>query len=822
MLEESHQGPVTALAAWNGFLWAGTGGFLRKYCLKSRKFLDERRIFTINRIKGIIVDEHGIVCWGERNYSCGPDSTEFDAEDWVISGLATSSNLFLLTAHNAVLTVDRCSGKILETRRCKAERSILYSGALYLSDEGNLLAAAGTVLGGVLIWDVAHEKVIWRLRDHEGSIFGVAFNSNGTRLASCSDDRSIFIWNLETGKALSRGWGHVARIWQLVWASPTKLISVSEDCSVREWDPTTMKQLRSSTGHEGRHVWSLTTTASEIITGGGDSRIIVWDAEDTVFRRREWVPSEITGLSSYVRSIEFTEQGPEVCLSTNQSYVLYDNEWKMLPPSHVPSPTPSLNSSAHLKGSWQFGQKGNFHSLSISKTYVAVVRDAAGNIIMEDAVNSPVTTAACISNTYFVGTRFGQVIQLGGPRIKFGKDAITDITEWDHELLVVTSRSGRYCYLNSKMELLAEFKTSYSIEGLYGDICFGFWKDKFIAWDLVNNVELWSEVCGGGHRTWAADPQRLMYTRGGQMIFVEIARKRPQILSPNTHGREIRAMAANPVLPNVVATAGEDTLIGLCRLKNNRLVADSWLCDHKSAPHTLAWHESGNLLVSAGSREELFIWDITMDNPILARCIFRLPPSGDADLRITDLAFLGNRLAASYSNSTVNVWHLTEENKLSLEKTFSYSGCCLFTVHFMGDWVLASASDGCVLAWKLDDGHLIKHRAHQSGIRACSVQGSSVWTGGDDNAICVMAFKNEIFQPVSFIKNAHSSTVTAILPLNDGSAISTSSDQKLRRWLPDGSLIDSDICNVCDTGLLEQVSNRLVVGGCGLSFYSID
>lgn len=816
MIEESHQGPVTALAAWNGFVWAGTGGFLRKYNLSTGKYLGERRVFKINRVRGIIVDGQGIVCWGGRSYTCRPDFAENNAEDWIISALATESFVYLLTAHNAVLTIDRQSGAILKTRRCKAERSILYSGALYLADDGRFWVAAGTVLGGVVLWDYVLEKVIWRLSDHEGSIFGLAFNSTGTKLASCSDDRSIFIWDLGTGKALSRGWGHVTRIWQLAWTSSNKLVSISEDCSMREWDTATMTQMRSSTGHEGRHVWSLAITPDGIITGGGDSRIIVWDAVDTVLQRREWLPSEISGQRCYVRSCEFTAQGPEVSLSTGENYVLNGDKWKLFNQDALSRLTRTVHSGSHLKGIWYFG-----HSRLVCKDRLVTVYDAKDEIVLMEQLGVPVTTATLISGIYYVGTRFGDVVRLGGTRVKFGRDAITDIAFHDSRLLLIASRSGKYGFYSYDLCPVAEFRAGHSIEGVNGSICFGFWKDMFIVRDLMNNVELWSENCGGGHRTWAADSRRLMYTRGGGFNLVEIARAPPRILSPGTHGREVRAIASNPMTPEIVVTAGEDTLIGLCHLVDNRLVPQAWLSDHKSAPHALAWHHSGNIFISAGSREELFVWEVSSRSPLLARCFYRLPPSGDADLRITDLALSGDLLAASYSNSTLSIWELTENHELSLKDTFRYTGCCLFTVNFLGDWVLTTASDGFILAWNLRTRVFIQHKAHQSGIRACSVQGTMIWTGGDDNAICVHRFDSESFSRICLVKSAHSSTVTAIQPIATNSAVSTGADQKVRRWLSDGTLIDSDVCDVCDTGVLELASSTLIVGGCGLSFFSI-
>lgn len=72
-------------------------------------------------------------------------------------------------------------------------------------------------MGGVIIWDLFSETKIHNLLGHEGSIFYVNLSNNGRYVASCSDDRSIRLWDLETGKQLSVGWSHTARIWNLMF-----------------------------------------------------------------------------------------------------------------------------------------------------------------------------------------------------------------------------------------------------------------------------------------------------------------------------------------------------------------------------------------------------------------------------------------------------------------------------------------------------------------------------------------------------------------------------------------------------------------------------
>ncbi|ANB15998.1 Rtt10p [Sugiyamaella lignohabitans] len=213
-------------------------------------------------------------------------------DDW-ISSLAFAQDeslIYIQTAHNKILTLDSTTLDPISTSVC-LEQSILYSGAILpLSIDGQrrTLIASGTVLGGVVIWELESQAILHTLSSHEGSIFGVVFSSDGKILASCSDDRSIRLWEVQSGKEIAIGWGHHARIWQLLFVHDNeKLISVSEDCSARVWswnsESTSLICEQVLEGHLGRNVWCGALGNGEdrsvLATGGGDGRVKLWDID---------------------------------------------------------------------------------------------------------------------------------------------------------------------------------------------------------------------------------------------------------------------------------------------------------------------------------------------------------------------------------------------------------------------------------------------------------------------------------------------------------------------------------------------------------------
>ncbi|RYP25568.1 hypothetical protein DL768_011445 [Monosporascus sp. mg162] len=234
---------------------------------------------------------------------------EAKAPDWILDGAISpftgdEDRVVLLTAHNEVIEAHASGGRaaIAFGRVRSPSRPILYSGNLAWVAEGRVLVAAGTVFGEILVWKYRPGgsepgegegeepdsgcEVLFVFAGHEGSIFGVHISPEMTRtasgdavrlLASCSDDRTIRVWDITEGGEGSRtydqrisdaretGFGdgvgavadddssarclavamaHVSRIWHVEFPQDQRLFpyddtipiySFGEDSTVQKW-----------------------------------------------------------------------------------------------------------------------------------------------------------------------------------------------------------------------------------------------------------------------------------------------------------------------------------------------------------------------------------------------------------------------------------------------------------------------------------------------------------------------------------------------------------------------------------------------------------
>ena len=88
------------------------------------------------------------------------------------------------------------------------------------------------------------------LRGHSDRILSIAFSSDGQILASGSADRTITLWNSQTGKSLRTLQGHRSWVWGIAISHDSKLLaSGSYDHTVKLWDIQSGECLQTLQGH---------------------------------------------------------------------------------------------------------------------------------------------------------------------------------------------------------------------------------------------------------------------------------------------------------------------------------------------------------------------------------------------------------------------------------------------------------------------------------------------------------------------------------------------------------------------------------------------
>jgi len=119
------------------------------------------------------------------------------------------------------------------------------------------------------------------LAGHSGEVNGVAMGADGWRAVSASEDQTLKVWDLETGRELRTLVGHSAEVnGVVVSADGRRAVSASGDETLKVWDLKTGRELQTLAGHSGA-VYGVAVSADgqRAVSASGDHTLKVWDLE---------------------------------------------------------------------------------------------------------------------------------------------------------------------------------------------------------------------------------------------------------------------------------------------------------------------------------------------------------------------------------------------------------------------------------------------------------------------------------------------------------------------------------------------------------------
>lgn len=134
----------------------------------------------------------------------------------------------------------------------------------------------------IRIWDIETGKMERSLKGHTGTINNLAFNSTGTLLASCSSDLSVKLWNFETFDCIKTFLGHEHNVTgvDFVGGGSDYIVSSSRDKTVKVWELSTGFCVRTYTGH-GDWVRKVLIHPKLplMLTCSYDKTVMIWEAD---------------------------------------------------------------------------------------------------------------------------------------------------------------------------------------------------------------------------------------------------------------------------------------------------------------------------------------------------------------------------------------------------------------------------------------------------------------------------------------------------------------------------------------------------------------
>ncbi|TFK36356.1 quinon protein alcohol dehydrogenase-like superfamily [Crucibulum laeve] len=147
------------------------------------------------------------------------------------------------------------------------------SSVLSICVHNGYIASAGSDRR-VAVWNLAENKLVKVICDHEDSVLCVRFDDE--RLVSCSKDRTVRTYSFPNLTPQFVFGAHRAAV-NAVSLSKDLIVSGSGDRSIRLWDARTGKLLRTFDDHHTRGIASIDFSPPFVLSGSSDKHLRLFD-----------------------------------------------------------------------------------------------------------------------------------------------------------------------------------------------------------------------------------------------------------------------------------------------------------------------------------------------------------------------------------------------------------------------------------------------------------------------------------------------------------------------------------------------------------------
>jgi WD40 repeat protein len=148
-----------------------------------------------------------------------------------------------------------------------------------ITPDGNTVASTNDRT--VQLWSLTTGQAISTLFGHNNRINIIKISPLGQTLATGSEDNTVKLWNLVNGQEISTLAGHTAPVKTLSFSSDGKmLVSGSDDKTIKIWNLQNRELIRTINGHtEPVRAVAFSPDAKILASGSNDYNIKLWDTD---------------------------------------------------------------------------------------------------------------------------------------------------------------------------------------------------------------------------------------------------------------------------------------------------------------------------------------------------------------------------------------------------------------------------------------------------------------------------------------------------------------------------------------------------------------
>lgn len=163
------------------------------------------------------------------------------------------------------------------------------------------------------------ERMSAAIRGHDEMISDLRFSDTGLKLATCSKDKTIKLWDIRDRVVVGEPVvleGHMDKVNTVAWSpDERRIVSGSSDRTVRSWDAITGTQLWSASHDEPVFSVAYSPDGTLVASSDDDGRIALWSADsgDPI--------GDLLGHIDRVRSVVFSPNGKQIASGSDDKTI---------------------------------------------------------------------------------------------------------------------------------------------------------------------------------------------------------------------------------------------------------------------------------------------------------------------------------------------------------------------------------------------------------------------------------------------------------------------------------------------------------------------
>ncbi|KZV67668.1 WD40 repeat-like protein [Peniophora sp. CONT] len=179
----------------------------------------------------------------------------------------------------------------------------------------------------VRLWDVEMENPLHSLEGHDRPVRSVAFSRDGKRIVSGSEDGTVRVWDVMKGDEVHVFKEDEDSVFSVAFSRDRdgeRIVSGSENGTVRIWDVEARTRLQSFKAHTRTvRCVAFSTDGKRVISGSVDKTVKIWDVEGTGQKALK----VFMGHTRPIRSAAFSLDGKRAISGSNDGKVwIWDAE----------------------------------------------------------------------------------------------------------------------------------------------------------------------------------------------------------------------------------------------------------------------------------------------------------------------------------------------------------------------------------------------------------------------------------------------------------------------------------------------------------------